>query len=131
MAMNKVTSKDGTTIAYEQSGTGPAVILVCGGSVDRSSNAGLAALLAERFTVYSYDRRGRGDSGDTPPYAGEREIEDLAALVAVAGGEAAACAMSPRGALLLAAAPSGGPPSPPAPYQPPLTPHVQERRGPA
>lgn len=104
MAINKVTSKDGTTIAYEQSGTGPAVILVCGGSVDRSSNAGLAALLAERFTVYNYDRRGRGDSGDTPPYAVEREIEDIEAVADAAGGSAYLYGSSSGAALAMEAA---------------------------
>src|SRR5512147_2434210 len=104
MAMGKVTSKDGTTIAYEQSGTGPAVILVCGGSVDRSSNAGLAALLAEHFTVYNYDRRGRGDSGDTPPYAVEREIEDIEAVADAAGGSAFLYGSSSGAALAMEAA---------------------------
>ncbi|MGZ3668087.1 MAG: alpha/beta fold hydrolase [Ktedonobacterales bacterium] len=102
--MNKVTSKDGTTIAYEQSGTGPAVILVCGGSVDRSSNAELARLLSERFTVYNYDRRGRGDSGDTPPYAVEREIEDIEAVADAAGGSAYLYGASSGAALAMEAA---------------------------
>jgi pimeloyl-ACP methyl ester carboxylesterase len=80
------TSKDGTTIAYDKLGSGPAVILVCGGSVDRMSNAGLAAQLASHFTVYNYDRRGRGDSGDNAQYAIAREIEDIAAVAEAAGG---------------------------------------------
>src|SRR5205085_2347000 len=63
--MNTVTSADGTTIAVERSGSGPPVILVCGGSTDRMSNAGVAEILSERFTALNYDRRGRGDSGDT------------------------------------------------------------------
>ncbi|HEX8036595.1 MAG TPA: alpha/beta hydrolase [Ktedonobacterales bacterium] len=104
MAIKTVTSKDGTTIAYEQSGTGPAVILVCGGSVDRSSNAGLAALLSDRFTVYNYDRRGRGDSGDTPPYAVEREIEDIEAVADAAGGSAYLYGSSSGAALAMEAA---------------------------
>jgi pimeloyl-ACP methyl ester carboxylesterase len=79
--LNRVTSSDGTTIAFDRSGEGPAVILVCGGSTDRSANAPLAALLAEHFTVFNYDRRGRGDSGETAPYAVEREVEDLEALI--------------------------------------------------
>ncbi|HEY8632179.1 MAG TPA: hypothetical protein VIL50_03420, partial [Candidatus Limnocylindrales bacterium] len=61
--LNHTTSKDGTTIAFDRLGNGPAVILVCGGSVDRMSNAGVAALLASDFTAFNYDRRGRGDSG--------------------------------------------------------------------
>jgi pimeloyl-ACP methyl ester carboxylesterase len=64
------------------------VILVCGGSVDRTSNAGLADVLAAHFTVYNYDRRGRGDSGDNEEYAVEREIEDIAAMAETAGGTA-------------------------------------------
>ena len=80
----RVTSADGTSIAYDRQGTGPAVILVGGVLDDGGENAPLAALLAEHFTVYNYARRGRGESGDTQPYAVEREIEDLEALVAVA-----------------------------------------------
>jgi pimeloyl-ACP methyl ester carboxylesterase len=78
--MQKVRSKDGTTIAFDQSGKGPAVILVGGAFQHRAIDprtAQLAALLAQHFTVFNYDRRGRGDSGDTQPYAVEREIEDL------------------------------------------------------
>jgi pimeloyl-ACP methyl ester carboxylesterase len=67
--MDSVTSKDGTSIAFDKLGDGPPVILVTGGSVDRSSNASLADALAPDFTVFNYDRRGRGPSGDTPPYA--------------------------------------------------------------
>jgi pimeloyl-ACP methyl ester carboxylesterase len=76
--VNRATSKDGTSIAYQRRGTGPPVILVCGGLDDGSENAALAHELAEHFTVFNYARRGRGDSGDTPPYAVEREIEDIA-----------------------------------------------------
>jgi pimeloyl-ACP methyl ester carboxylesterase len=86
--MNTVTSKDGTTIAFDRLGEGQPVILVGGGPNDRSANAPLAALLAPRFTVINYDRRGRGDSGDTAPYAVEREVEDLDALIGEAGGSA-------------------------------------------
>ena len=78
--MRSIKSKDGTTIAFDQLGKGLAVILVCGGSVDCTSNAPLAALLADHLTVFNYDRRGRGDSGDTPPYAVEREVEDIDAV---------------------------------------------------
>jgi pimeloyl-ACP methyl ester carboxylesterase len=105
--MNRVTSKDGTSIAYERIGTGPAVILVGGGAVDRSENAPLAAELAERFTVYNYDRRGRGDSGDTLPYAVEREIEDIEALIAETGGSAHLYGVSSGGALALEATAAG------------------------
>src|SRR5262245_31869007 len=101
--MKKVNSKDGTSIAYDQMGKGPAVILVCGGSVDRASNAPLAALLAEHFTVFNYDRRGRGDSGDSPPYEVEREVEDIDAVIATAGGKAFLYGTSSGAALALEA----------------------------
>jgi pimeloyl-ACP methyl ester carboxylesterase len=86
--MSNVISKDGTTIAYDQMGKGPAVIVVGGVLGDRSQQAPLAALLAEHCTVFNYDRRGHGESGLTPPYAVEREIEDLDALIQEAGGSA-------------------------------------------
>jgi pimeloyl-ACP methyl ester carboxylesterase len=102
--MSRVMSKDGTSIAYDRQGSGPAVILVGGGFVDRSENAPLATELAEQFTVYNYDRRGRGDSGDTLPYALERELEDLEALITEAGGSAHLYGASSGGALVLEAA---------------------------
>jgi pimeloyl-ACP methyl ester carboxylesterase len=102
--LQTTTSADGTTIAYEKLGRGPAVVLVCGGSVDRQSNAGLAAVLAGDFTVYNYDRRGRGDSGDTLPYAVEREIEDIEAVVDAAGGQAFLYGTSSGAALAFEAA---------------------------
>ena len=86
--MKTVTSKDGTHIAYEQSGTGSAVILVLGAFNERATGAPLSQFIAPQFSVFNYDRRGRGDSGDTAPYAVEREIEDLDALIAQAGGSA-------------------------------------------
>jgi pimeloyl-ACP methyl ester carboxylesterase len=88
--MNRVTSKDGTTVAYDQLGQGPALILVTGALGTRSHGApnSLADHLSGHFTVIDYDRRGRGDSGDTPPYAVRREIEDIEALVDAAGGSA-------------------------------------------
>src|SRR5437762_5248771 len=88
--MNTLKSKDGTTIAFDEQGDGPALILVDGAMGTRSSGSKpeLAKLLAEHFTVYSYDRRGRGASGDTKPYAVEREIEDVDALIDEAGGSA-------------------------------------------
>jgi pimeloyl-ACP methyl ester carboxylesterase len=102
--MDKVHSKDGTPIALDRSGKGPAVILVCGGSVDHTSNAPLAALLAEHFTVFNYHRRGRGESGDTPPYAVEREVEDIEAVITAAGGLAYLYGSSSGAVLALAAA---------------------------
>ena len=114
--MPQVTSKDGTPIAYDRQGAGPAVILVGGGLVDpvtgrpgRWENAPLAAALAERCTVYNYDRRGRGDSGDTLPYAVDRELEDLRALLDEAGGSAHLYGVSSGGALALEAAAAGLP----------------------
>lgn len=86
--MEAVTSKDGTKITYEQFGSGAPVILISGGSVDRSSNADVANLLAAHFTVINYDRRGRGESGDTLPYAVQREIEDMEVLIDRVGGAA-------------------------------------------
>src|SRR5947209_3076519 len=73
--MNTVTSKDGTTIAFERTGAGPAVVLVGGVLGDHAQQTPVAALLAPRFTVFNYDRRGRGESGDTAPYAVDREVE--------------------------------------------------------
>jgi pimeloyl-ACP methyl ester carboxylesterase len=107
--MTHVRSKDGTTIEYDTSGTGPAVILISGASTTRMVNAELAALLSKEFTVYNYDRRGRGGSGDTKPYAVEREVEDIAAVIEVAGGEAALYGSSSGAALALEAAASGLP----------------------
>lgn len=86
--MQTVTSKDGTTIAFDQSGEGPALVVVAPAFGTRSDQAPLAAALAPDFTVFAYDRRGRGDSGDTAPYAVEREIEDLDAVINAAGGSA-------------------------------------------
>ena len=103
---NTVTSKDGTKIVYDKQGEGPAVILVDGALCTRSfgSKPELVTLLAPHFTIYSYDRRGRGDSGDTKPYAVEREIEDIEALIDEAGGVAGLYGHSPGAALALEAA---------------------------
>ena len=105
--MTSVTSKDGTSIAYQRSGSGPAVILVGGGLDDGSENAALVPELAQHHTVYNYARRGRGESGDTAPYALEREIEDIAALIGEAGGSAHLFGASSGGALALEAAAAG------------------------
>ena len=102
------TSQDGTTIAFEKAGSGPAVVLICGGSTDRGSLAGLAAVLSATNTVYNVDRRGRGDSGDTLPYAIEREIEDIAAVIDATGSPAGLYGTSSGGALTLRAAASLG-----------------------
>src|SRR5947199_7629740 len=105
--MRKVRSKDGTAIAFDQSGDGPAIILVGGAMSTQSASMPLAALLAPHFTVFAYDRRGRGDSGDTAPYAVEREVEDLQALIGEAGGSAYVFGHSSGAALALEAAARG------------------------
>jgi pimeloyl-ACP methyl ester carboxylesterase len=104
--MSIVTSKDGTKIVYNKIGSGPAVILVDGALTYRKfgPNVTLAKELAKDFTVYTYDRRGRGESGDTLPYATEREIEDLEALVDTAAGSVYVYGISSGGALALEAA---------------------------
>jgi pimeloyl-ACP methyl ester carboxylesterase len=104
-----VTSRDGTTIAYERLGAGPSLVLVDGAMCYRAFGPcrGLAEKLADKFTVYFYDRRGRGESGDTTPYAPEREFEDLAAVIEAAGGSAFVFGFSSGGALALQAAASG------------------------
>jgi pimeloyl-ACP methyl ester carboxylesterase len=103
----KVTSKDGTEIAYEKSGQGPAVIIVGGVIGDRSQQAPVAELLATDFTVFNFDRRGHGESGDTEPYALEREIEDIDAVLDEAGGSAFVYGTSGPGVLALHAAAAG------------------------
>jgi len=102
--MQHVTSKDGTIIAYEQSGQGPALVVVGGVLGDHSQQAGLAAFLAEHFTVYNIDRRGHGESGFTAPYAVEREVEDLESLITEAGGSAFVFGHSSGAVLALEAA---------------------------
>jgi pimeloyl-ACP methyl ester carboxylesterase len=118
-----VTSRDGTRIAFERSGAGPALVLVDGALCFRSFGpmTPLAELLAPHFTVYRYDRRGRGESGDTAPYAVAREIEDLDAVIAEAGGAAFVFGISSGAVLALEAAASGSAISKLALYEPPLT----------
>lgn len=105
-AKEMVLSKDGTPIAFERVGQGPAVILVDGALCHRGMGPckPLATILARDFTVFSYDRRGRGESGDSSAYAMEREIEDIAALLKEAGGTAFIWGMSSGGILALEAA---------------------------
>lgn len=104
--MDTIRSPDGTTIAYDQAGEGPALILVDGAMSVHSSGgkSELAGLLAPHFSVYGYDRRGRGKSGDTLPYAVDREIEDIEALIDLAGGSAFLYGHSSGGTLVLHAA---------------------------
>jgi pimeloyl-ACP methyl ester carboxylesterase len=122
MRMESVTSRDGTTIAFDRLGQGPPVVLVSGGSVDRSSNAALAKELAVGFTVLNYDRRGRGPSGDTPPYAIEREIEDIEAVIGAAGGEASLYGSSSGAVLAMFAAEADLPVAKLAMWEPPFVP---------
>jgi len=107
--MNTTISKDGTVIAYDKTGSGTPLILVDGALCYRSFGPmkKLASLLAKHFTVYYYDRRGRGDSSNTQPYSPAKEVEDIAALVNVAGGSAFLAGLSSGAALALLAAESG------------------------
>ena len=100
----KTTSRDGTPLAYSVSGRGPVVILVSGAMSTGGTLAPLAERLADRLTAVVYDRRGRGRSGDTAPYAVDREVEDLAALLDAVGGDAGLFGVSSGGALALEAA---------------------------
>jgi hypothetical protein len=122
----QVTSADGTAIAYDRSGAGPAVILVHGAFTGRGHPplAGVADALAPWFTVFNYDRRGRGDSGDTQPYAVERELEDLDALIQTAGGSAGVFGGSSGAGLALAAAAAGAAITRLAVWEPPY--HVSD-----
>ena len=128
--MNRVESKDGTAIAFESSGQGPALILVDGALCYRGAgpSKSVAAELSADFTVFTYDRRGRGESGDTAPYAVEREIEDLGALIEAAGGSASLCGFSSGAVLALDAANRGLGVEKLALYEPPFI--VDDSRAP-
>ncbi|MGH3450167.1 MAG: alpha/beta fold hydrolase, partial [Haloechinothrix sp.] len=102
--MQTITSADGTTIAYEKTGSGPAIIVISNVAEDHTGIAGLTKALSEHFTVISFDRRGRGASGDPQPYDPAREIEDIAALIDIAGGSAALTSGSGGCAIALDAA---------------------------
>ncbi|MFG1644193.1 alpha/beta fold hydrolase [Amycolatopsis sp. NPDC049252] len=117
-----VTSADGTSIAFDQRGTGAPIILVGGAFNDRTTVGGLAEVLAADFTTIAYDRRGRGDSGDTSPYAMEREIEDIAALIEHVGGTASVFGHSSGAVLALEAAAAGLPIEKLVAYEPPYAP---------
>lgn len=122
--MDKVISRDGTSIAYERVGSGPALIVVdaAGNYRDFRPLPAPVELLSAHFTVYVYDRRGRGASADTPPYAIEREVEDIAALIEAAGGSAFLYALSSGGLLALHAAARGLAVPRMALFEPPIEP---------
>lgn len=130
--METVTSKDGTRIAYDRTGRGEPVILVAGAFSYRKypGQMKLAELLSPHFTVFNYDRRGRGDSGDTPPYRVEREVEDLQALRAATGGPAYVWGLSSGAALCLRAA-AGLQIKKLALQEPPFVVEARDRRPPA
>jgi pimeloyl-ACP methyl ester carboxylesterase len=120
--MSHVTSKDGTPIAYDRLGSGPPLILIDGAMCSRAfgPSRNIAELLKQQFTVYVFDRRGRGESGDTQPYAKAREVEDIEALIDAAGGAVYAVGVSSGAALALEAAASGARIHKLAVYEPPF-----------
>jgi pimeloyl-ACP methyl ester carboxylesterase len=124
MISNTVISRDGTRIAYDRSGSGPALVIVSGALQFRGSDPRTAQLverLSRTSTVIFYDRRGRGDSTDNAPYAVEREVEDLGAVIdGPGGGDASLLGMSSGGLLAIEAAASGLPVSKLAIYEPPV-----------
>jgi Alpha/beta hydrolase family len=126
--METLTSSDGTQIAFDRLGDGPPVIVVGGQLCDRALTRPTAEELAKRFTVFNYDRRGRGDSGDTAPYALEREVEDIGALIAEAGRTASVYAHSSGAALALRATAAGLPISKLVLHEPPYNPEGDEYR---
>ena len=117
--MDTVNSADGTTIAFDTTGTGPALVLVMGAFCDRHTTNSLTKLLAPDFTVYEYDRRGRGDSGNTPPYAVGREIDDLRAVIEATGVTPFVFGHSSGAVLALEAAVRGVPIAKLVAYEPP------------
>ena len=121
--MGSVLSADGTTICFDTWGDGPPLIMIDGATGHRAvsqTHAQVGALLHEEFRAYAYDRRGRGESGDTAPYTVQREIEDLAALIAEAGAPAVACGFSSGAVLALDAAAAGLPITRLALFEPPF-----------
>ena len=120
--MEKMISTDGTRIAFERFGSGPALVMAAGAFADRSATEPLGRVLAERAEIFNYDRRGRGESDDTAPYAVEREIEDLDAVIAAAGGIASVFGYSSGANLVLKAAAAGSAISRLILYEPPFNP---------
>ncbi|GAA3885119.1 alpha/beta hydrolase [Leifsonia kafniensis] len=120
--MDHVTSTDGTRIAFDRTGTGPALVMVVGAFCTRLTTKTLTAVLADAYTVYEYDRRGRGESGDAALYSVESEFDDLAAIIAQAGGSAFVYGHSSGAALALGAAAHGVRMRKIAVYEPPFFP---------
>jgi pimeloyl-ACP methyl ester carboxylesterase len=120
--MSTVTSRDGTTIGYERLGSGPPLILVDGALCHRQMGPlpEIGKLLADRFTVIVYDRRGRGESGNTLPWSVDREVEDISALITAVGGSARLFGVSSGAVLVLEAAARGLPVPKLAVYEPPF-----------
>jgi len=126
--MGMTYSKDGTKVAYDKTGQGPSLIIVAGAFQDRMAMAAYAEPLSKHFTVYNYDRRGRGESGDNQPYTVEREIEDIDALIQEAGGSAFVFGGSSGGVLTLDAVAHGLNITKLAIYEPPFV--VDDSRDP-
>lgn len=124
--IDTVKSADGTPIVLERRGAGPAVVVVAGAANDRHGDEPLVAELTAEFSVVTYDRRGRGDSGDTGPYAVEREIEDLAAVAASLGEPVIVHGISSGGALALLAAAAGVPMARLSVFEPPYRGEAEE-----
>jgi len=131
--MKKIVSKDGTVIAYDQTGSGPVIILVDGALCSRlfGPMKTLAPLLSQHFTVFAYDRRGRGDSSDQKPYSVDREIEDIQALIDVAEGSAFLFGISSGAALVLHAVAKGLNISKIGLYEPPFVGDEEGKRPPS
>jgi pimeloyl-ACP methyl ester carboxylesterase len=123
-----VTSADGTQIAFDRLGQGPPVVVISGLFCDRETTRDLAERLAEQFRVINYDRRGRGESGNTEPYAREHEVEDLGALIADAGGSASVYGHSSGAALAVNAAAAGLPITQLVLHEPPYGPDDEESK---
>jgi pimeloyl-ACP methyl ester carboxylesterase len=122
MGYETVASADGTAIAYETFGQGPPLIAVCGATCDRALMRSTAQAIGEHFATVNYDRRGRGDSGDTLPYAIDREMEDIAALIDEVGGAAHLYGHSSGAGLVLRAVAAGLPVEKFVVHDPPYSP---------
>jgi Alpha/beta hydrolase family len=128
MTYETVASADGTSIAYETFGTGPLLITVCGATCDRALMRPTAQALGRHFTTVNFDRRGRGDSADTHPYAVDREVEDIAALIDRIGGPAHLYGHSSGAGLVLHAVAAGLPVDEFVLHDPPYSPDDESSR---